>query len=163
MRRELFNRGGLFSRQHGVQLGFTDWSCIPGIRGSVGSDLRRISGRRGGAQPWSRWPLETFDVLAMFPMPLRRGVCFRQRLPPPPLLLRLPGEKCKVAHFCPGQQCRPSSLFAHVMHYPKGDLKVDDIRFGVLMSALSVKAPCKLCNSIYIIISIPVDCCCCSM
>jgi len=59
VRRELFNRGGLFSRQHGVQLGFTDWSCIPGIRGSVGSDLRRISGRRGGAQPWSRWPLET--------------------------------------------------------------------------------------------------------
>lgn len=39
-----------------------------------------------------------YFLLAAFPLCLRGCVCFCQRLPPPPLLLCLPGKKWKVVN-----------------------------------------------------------------
>lgn len=69
------------------------------INDSEGSQADREAHVPGGALPWRPCAdgAEYF-VLAAFPLRLRCCVCLCQRLPPPPLLLCMPGKELKVAN-----------------------------------------------------------------
>lgn len=103
--------------------GFTDCSGIPGIGEGISSEPRPdpLTGRRvavggggGGGGLRGAWAdgAERL-VLATFPVGLGCRVRLCQRLPPPPLLLCLPGKKGKVEHVVPRQRCTPCIRLRH--------------------------------------------------